>query len=119
MPVIPYKTLSDAIHYVNDRPRPLALYYFDYDDKNCQYVMRHTHAGGVSLNDTISHVGVDDMGFGGVGPSGMGRYHGVEGFITFSNAKGILRKGKVNFTKSSLPPFGRGIHNFLYKMLLK
>lgn len=119
MPVIPYKTLSDAIRHVNERPRPLALYYFDYDDNNCQYVMKHTHAGGVSLNDTISHVGVDDMGFGGVGPSGMGRYHGVEGFITFSNAKSVLRKGKVNFTKSSLPPFGRGIHNFLYKMLLK
>jgi len=119
LPVVPYGSLQDAVQYVNARPRPLALYYFDYNDANCQYILNNTHAGGVSLNDTISHVGVDDMGFGGVGPSGMGRYHGQEGFQTFSNAKSVLRKGRINFTASSLPPFGRGIHNFLYKMLLK
>ena len=119
LPVVPYGSLQEAVEYVKARPRPLALYYFDYNDTNCQFVLNNTHAGGVSLNDTISHVGVDDMGCGGVGPSGMGRYHGQEGFLTFSNPKSVLRKGKINFTASSLPPFGRGIHNFLYKMLLK
>ncbi|MDF1780788.1 MAG: coniferyl aldehyde dehydrogenase [Alcanivoracaceae bacterium] len=119
MPVVPFKALDDALQYVNERPRPLALYYFDYNDANSRHVINNTHSGGVSLNDTISHVGVDDMGFGGVGPSGMGRYHGKEGFLTFSNPKSVLRKGRINFTKSSLPPFGRGIHNFLYKLMLK
>ncbi|MBQ0753891.1 MAG: coniferyl aldehyde dehydrogenase [Gammaproteobacteria bacterium] len=119
MPVVGYKTLKDAVQHVNDRPRPLALYYFDYNDQNCQYVLNNTHSGGVSLNDTISHVGVDDMAFGGIGPSGMGSYHGHEGFLTFSHAKSVLRKGRLNFLKASLPPFGRGIHNFIYKLTLK
>lgn len=119
LPVATYKTLKDAVQYVNDRPRPLALYYFDYNNQNSDYVLNNTHSGGVSLNDTISHVGVDDMGFGGVGPSGMGSYHGHEGFLTFSHAKSVLRKGRLNFLKASLPPFGRGIHNFIYKLTLK
>lgn len=119
LPVVPYRELKDAVAHVNARPRPLALYYFDYNDANCRYVLDNTHSGGVSLNDTISHVGVDDLPFGGVGPSGMGRYHGFEGFATFSNPRGVLRKGRINFTGAALPPFGRGIHNFLYKMLLK
>lgn len=119
LPVIPYDTLTDAVAHVNARPRPLALYYFDWNDQNCNYVLNNTHSGGVSLNDTISHVGVDDLPFGGVGPSGMGRYHGQEGFLTFSNARSVLRKGRFNPTAASLPPFGRGIHDFLYKLLLK
>ena len=119
MPVIPYKGLDQALAYVNARPRPLALYYFDYNDANCQRVLEQTHAGGVSLNDTISHVGVDDLGFGGVGPSGMGRYHGKEGFLVFSNPKGVLRKGRLNFIVAALPPFGRGIHNLIYKLFIK
>lgn len=119
LPVATYKTLKDAVQYVNDRPRPLALYYFDYNNQNSDYVLNNTHSGGVSLNDTISHVGVDDMGFGGVGPSGMGSYHGHEGFLTFSHAKSVLRKGRLNFLKASLPPFGRGIHDFIYKLTLK
>ncbi|MEQ9509314.1 MAG: coniferyl aldehyde dehydrogenase [Alloalcanivorax xenomutans] len=119
MLVIPYKGLDQALDYVNDRPRPLALYYFDWNSGNAQYVLRNTHAGGVCLNDTVSHVGVDDMPFGGVGPSGMGHYHGHEGFLTFSKAKGVYRKGKFNGTKHILPPYGRGMHRFIYKYLLK
>lgn len=119
LPVVPYRSLDDAIAYVNARPRPLALYYFDYDDANCRHVLANTHSGGVSLNDTISHVGVDDLPFGGVGPSGMGRYHGFEGFATFSNPRGVLRKGRINFIGAALPPFGRRIHGLLYRMLLK
>ncbi|MAX56052.1 MAG: coniferyl-aldehyde dehydrogenase [Alcanivoracaceae bacterium] len=119
MIVVPYKTLNEAIEYVNDRPRPLALYYFDWNQDNCDQVLKHTHSGGVCLNDTISHVGVDDIPFGGIGPSGMGAYHGPEGFQTFSKAKGIYKKGKFNATRFILPPYGRGMHKFMFKHMLK
>ncbi|MBM7332234.1 MAG: coniferyl aldehyde dehydrogenase [Alcanivorax sp.] len=119
MLVVPYKTLDDALDYVNDRPRPLALYYFDWNSDNGEHVLRHTHAGGVCLNDTITQVGVDDIPFGGIGPSGMGHYHGPEGFLTFSKAKGVYKKGKMNATKHILPPYGRGMHKLIYKFMLK
>lgn len=117
--VQPYESLKDALDYVNARPRPLALYYFDWNQDNCNYVLNHTHSGCASINDTMTQVGVDDIPFGGVGPSGMGHYHGYEGFLTFSNTKGVFRKGRLNATKNILPPFGRGFHNFIYKHLLK
>ena len=119
MIVVPYKTLDDAIDYVNERPRPLALYYFDWNQANGDKVLKSTHSGGVCLNDTISHVGVDDIPFGGIGPSGMGAYHGPEGFKTFSKAKGIYKKGKFNATKFILPPYGRGMHKMIDKFMLK
>ena len=87
-----YDTLDNAIDYVNDRPRPLALYYFDQDKSRSDYVLRNTHSGGACINDCISHILVDDMPFGGAGASGMGAYHGKEGFITFSQAKGVFLK---------------------------
>lgn len=119
MIVVPYKTLDEAIQYVNDRPRPLALYYFDWNKTNGDKVLKNTHSGGVCINDTISHVGVDDIPFGGIGPSGMGAYHGPEGFLTFSQAKGIYKKGRMNATKYILPPYNRGMHKFISKFMLK
>ncbi|MBV1920262.1 MAG: coniferyl aldehyde dehydrogenase [Pseudomonadales bacterium] len=115
----PYESLDEAINYVNDRPRPLALYYFDFNDSRADYVLRHTHSGGVCINDTISHVAIDDMPFGGIGPSGMGAYHGKEGFLTFSQAKGVYIKGKFNSAKMIYPPWNRSIHKFLFKAMLK
>lgn len=117
--VKPYDSLEDAINYVNDRDRPLALYYFDYNHDRARYVTEHTHSGGMCINDTLSHVAVDDMPFGGVGPSGMGHYHGREGFLTFSKAKGIFEKGKFNAAKFIFPPWNKGLHTFLFKNLLK
>ena len=119
MIVQPYDSLKDALAYVNARPRPLALYYFDWNQDNANFVLNNTHSGGVCINDTMTQVGVDDIPFGGVGPSGMGHYHGHEGFLTFSHAKGVFKKGKMNATKNILPPFGRGFHNFIYKFMLK
>jgi len=115
----PYDTLDQALHYINSHPRPLALYYFDFDHDRADYVITHTHSGGVGLNDTVSQVIVDDMPFGGIGPSGMGHYHGKEGFLTFSKAKGTFRKGKVNAAKLIFPPWNRRIHQILFKSLLK
>lgn len=119
MLVVPYKTLDAAIDYINQRPRPLALYYFDWNAQNGQYVLHNTHSGGVCLNDTVTQVAVDDVPFGGVGPSGMGHYHGHEGFLTFSKAKGVYKKGKFNATKHILPPYGRTMQKLIYKFMLK
>ena len=114
LPIIAYDTLDGAIDYVSDRPRPLALYYFDWDKGRADDVLDRTHSGGACINDTVMHVGVDDIPFGGIGPSGMGHYHGEEGFKTFSKAKGVLRKGKFNATAMVAPPWG----NFMYKQLM-
>lgn len=114
-----YDSLQQAIDFVNAGPRPLALYYFDWNSERANHVLNQTHSGCAALNDTMTQVSVDDLPFGGVGPSGMGHYHGHEGFLTFSNSKGVFRRGRINPTKNILPPFGRGIHKLIYKYLLK
>jgi coniferyl-aldehyde dehydrogenase len=73
LPIVPYKDLEQAFAYINQRPRPLALYYFGYDKREQQRVLHETHSGGVCLNDTLLHVAQDDMPFGGIGASGMGQ----------------------------------------------
>ena len=78
LPIVSYQSLDGAIEYINDRDRPLALYVFTYDKSEQKKVLERTHAGGVSINDTLMHIAQDDMPFGGVGPSGMGHYHGKE-----------------------------------------
>jgi coniferyl-aldehyde dehydrogenase len=117
--VMECNTLDDALRYVNDRPRPLALYYFDWDASRADYVAAHTHSGGMCINETLSHVGAEDLPFGGVGASGMGRYHGREGFIAMSNAKAVLEKPRLYSIRFVLPPFNKGVHTILKKYLLK
>ncbi len=106
LPVVPYDTLDDALTYVNDRDRPLALYYFDWDKKRASDVIEATHSGGVCVNDVMSQTLIDDMPFGGVGPSGMGHYHGHEGFLNFSKAKGVVRKGRIDLNGVIGAPWG-------------
>lgn len=119
MMVIPYRGLNQAIDYVNERPRPLALYYMDWNDDNADRVLKYTHSGGVCINDTVNQAATDDLPFGGVGASGMGAYHGKEGFLTFSHAKAVYKKGKMNANSLILPPYNTRIHQMMYKMLLK
>lgn len=119
LPVIPYDSLDDAISYVNARPRPLALYFFSQNKNDKNTVLTQTHAGGVCLNDTIFHVAAEDMPFGGIGPSGMGHYHGKEGFITFSKAKSVLSKGWLNSAKFIYPPYNKGLNKLLYKLFIR
>jgi len=96
LPVKAYESIDDALDYINARPRPLALYYFDSNTDRADYVLRNTLSGGACINDCINHVLVDDMPFGGAGASGMGAYHGKEGFITFSQTKGVFLKGQAS-----------------------
>lgn len=119
LPVIEYSNLDEALKFVNDRPRPLALYYFDFDSGRAEHVAANTHAGGMCINETLMHVGVDDLPFGGVGPSGMGKYHGHEGFLAMSNAKAILEKPRFYSAKFILPPFNKSVHTIIKKYLLK
>jgi len=90
LPVLAYQTLDDAIAHVNARPHPLAFYYFDEDAARAAAVVGRVTAGGVTVNDCIFHVGQPGLPFGGIGPSGMGRYHGFDGFETFSHKKAVL-----------------------------
>ena len=119
LPVVPYQRLDEAFAYINDRPRPLALYYFGYDKGEQQRVLHETHSGGVCLNDTLLHVAQDDMPFGGVGPSGMGHYHGHEGFLTFSKAKGVLIKQRFNAARLIYPPYGTAIQKLIQKLFIR
>lgn len=118
-PIIGYDSLDDAIEYINARPRPLALYLFSPDSHTQQTVLERTHAGGVSINDTLSHIAQDDMPFGGVGDSGMGHYHGKEGFITLSKAKAVHTKGRFNSGKMAYPPYGKAVHKLIYKFFIR
>jgi len=119
LPIVPYQDLDQAFAYINQRPRPLALYYFGYDKREQNRVLQETHSGGVCLNDTLLHVAQDDMPFGGIGPSGMGHYHGHEGFLTFSKAKGVLIKQRFNAAKLIYPPYGKSIQKLIQKLFIR
>lgn len=93
-PLLPFKTYTDireVVAYINARPRPLGLYWFGTSSDEQDFVLSRTTSGGVTINDVIKHVGVESLPFGGVGPSGMGAYHGRDGFRTFSHAKAVFR----------------------------
>ncbi|EPM67368.1 aldehyde dehydrogenase [Pseudomonas syringae pv. theae ICMP 3923] len=119
LPVVPYDRIEDAYAYINQRPRPLALYYFGYDKAEQRQVLGRTHSGGVSINDTLMHAAQDDLPFGGVGPSGMGNYHGREGFLTFSQAKAVFTKQRLNAARLIYPPYGKAIQRLIYKLFMR
>ncbi|MGY2286168.1 coniferyl aldehyde dehydrogenase [Pseudomonas gingeri] len=119
LPIVPYKGLDEAFAYINRRPRPLALYYFGYNKAEQARVLHETHSGGVCLNDTLLHVPQEDLPFGGIGPSGMGHYHGHEGFLTFSKAKGVLTKQRFNAVRLIYPPYGKSIQKLIQKLFVR
>jgi coniferyl-aldehyde dehydrogenase len=106
LPVVTYRTIEDAIAYINAGPRPLALYYFGSDGVDRRQVLERTTSGNVTINDTLLHYAQDDLPFGGVGASGMGAYHGIEGFKSLSHAKGVFEQSRWNMTGALRPPFG-------------
>ena len=115
MPVKGYTEMSEAIDYVNDNPRPLGLYYFGKDDTEERNVLSHTTSGGVTVNDVVMHVAQEDLPFGGVGPSGMGSYHGHDGFKTFSHAKAVFTQSKIDLAGLAglRPPYGEKLMKLL------
>ncbi|MGD8388304.1 MAG: coniferyl aldehyde dehydrogenase [Desulfobacteraceae bacterium] len=119
LPVIPYQNLEDAVASIRSRPRPLALYFFDYQRENIAYILAHTHSGGALINDTLMHVAQDDLPFGGIGDSGMGAYHGKEGFLTFSHTKGVMIRPKFNSARYINPPYGKWMHRMVYRFFVR
>jgi coniferyl-aldehyde dehydrogenase len=107
LPVVPYRSLDEAIAFVNGRPRPLALYYFDNDAARQDAVLASTLSGGVTINDCIYHLGQLNLPFGGVSQSGMGQYHGFDGFATFSKKRGVMVQRRVALTALFRPPWPR------------
>jgi coniferyl-aldehyde dehydrogenase len=118
LPVKTYRTLDEAIDYVNRQARPLALYYFGEDAEKRDRVLSRTVSGGVSVNETLMHVLVENLPFGGVGPSGIGAYHGEAGFDTFSHKKGVFLQSRFNAAFLLRPPFGR-VTTLMLKLLMR
>ena len=119
LPILTYRNLNEAIEYINDNPRPLALYLFSHKGSEQEFVLENTHAGGVSINDCLTHLAQDDMPFGGVGDSGIGAYHGKEGFLSLSHAKSVHKKGRFNSGKFVHAPHGRLVHRLIYKFIIR
>jgi len=118
LPVLIVDSVDAAIDFVNARPRPLALYHFDNDSARTQRVLDRTVAGGVTVNDTVLHIAQTNLPFGGVGPSGMGHYHGHEGFLTFSKQKPVLYQARFSSMKVLRPPYGR-LADFVLRFLTR
>ena len=116
LPLVPYDTLDDALRYVNARPRPLALYLFDDERATIDRVLHETVSGGVAVNETLLHIACEGLPFGGVGASGMGAYHGYDGFAALSKMKPILMQPRINARALLLPPYGRRFHAIMRLM---
>jgi len=106
LPIRTYTALDEAIGEINARPRPLALYYFGDDESESEAMLSRTHSGGVTINDVIFHFSMDDLPFGGVGPSGIGAYHGQRGFVEFSHEKAVYRQTASELIAMLRPPYG-------------
>jgi coniferyl-aldehyde dehydrogenase len=109
LPVVKYSGIDDAIGQVNRRDRPLGLYHFGKDESERRRVLDRTISGGVTLDDVVFHVSMEDLPFGGIGPSGMGSYHGLDGFRTFSHAKAVFKQSRIDVAKLAglKPPYGK------------
>ncbi|KLI63980.1 coniferyl aldehyde dehydrogenase [Aurantiacibacter marinus] len=121
LPVKTYRGIDEAIQFINDGGRPLALYYFGNDSAERDAVLSRTISGGVTVNDVIFHNTVEDMPFGGVGASGIGAYHGVEGFREFSHARAVYTQPKIDVAGMAglKPPYGDRARKMLHMMARK
>jgi coniferyl-aldehyde dehydrogenase len=118
LPVRSYKTIDETIEYINRHDRPLGLYLFS-DDKSVQdRVMKNTLSGGVSINECSFHVAQHDLPFGGIGASGMGHYHGYEGFAEFSKMRPVFSQFRYSALPLLYPPYGK-VFERLYDLMIK
>jgi len=114
LPIVGYETMDEAINFINDRPRPLALYYFDHKGKRIRELLAKTHSGGVCINDTLLQVSQDDLPFGGIGYSGIGSYHGKTGFDTFSHHKPVYHQSRFSLVPHlTRPPYPKWVRAFV------
>lgn len=118
LPLIEYDHIDEVLDDIASRPHPLALYYFDYDAVRADHVIANTASGGVTVNDVMAHAAADDLPFGGVGGSGMGKYHGREGFLAMSHARAVMVKGRFYGLRHILPPFNKPAHKLIRRFML-
>lgn len=116
--VVPYDTMDQAVAFINARPRPLALYCFSHDAAERNALLRQTHSGGVSINDWGWHAFNHDAPFGGTGNSGMGSYHGIEGFRELSHAKTVFKRHRFFPINLFYPPYGTWIQHMALQLFL-
>lgn len=116
LPVMTYADPQEVIDYVQSQDRPLSFYLFSRNRKLVQHYVGHIMSGGVSVNDALYHVAQHDLPFGGVGASGMGQYHGREGFNTFSKLRPVFYQAPLSFMKLLQPPYGR-FANTVYRFM--
>jgi coniferyl-aldehyde dehydrogenase len=121
LPVMTYASMDEAVDYVNAHDRPLGLYYFGSDKSEESKVLNRTISGGVTVNDVIFHNAMEDLPFGGTGPSGMGNYHGADGFKTFSHMRAVYRQTGVDVAGIGgfKAPYGKATAKTLAKELKK
>ena len=112
LPMLPFDDIGEAVALINDREKPLALYYFG-PEKTGREVLLHTSSGGACVNDTIMHLATSHIGFGGMGASGMGQYHGRESFDTFSHKKSIVNKATWLDVLFRYAPYASWKHKFV------
>ena len=117
LPVLAIGDVDEAIRFVNDREKPLALYAFSSDDNTLEHVVANTSAGGVTLNHAVLHLAVPDLPFGGVGESGIGAYHGKSGFDTFSHFKAVLDKPTRPDPALMYPPYNANKQKIIRKFM--
>jgi coniferyl-aldehyde dehydrogenase len=115
LPIKAYDAIDEAVDFVNARERPLALYYFGEDDAERSRVLDRTISGTVAINEVVLQVAQEDLPFGGIGASGMGAYHGIEGFRTFSHARAVFTQSRFNVAKIAglVPPFGKKLQRMI------
>lgn len=113
LPVIPYSTVDDVVNTINAGPRPLGFYPFSNDKRLISMLMDRVMSGGVTVNDIVLHTGQHDMPFGGVGDSGMGHYHGYEGFVTFSKLRPVMYQAPFSALQFMWPPYGKFATKYL------
>ncbi|MDH0030651.1 MULTISPECIES: coniferyl aldehyde dehydrogenase [unclassified Acinetobacter] len=119
LPIVAYDTLDDAINFIKAGERPLALYCFTHDANERDYILKNTHSGGVTINDWGWHVVNHDAPFGGIGNSGMGTYHGEEGFRELSHAKTVFIRHRFFPTQLFYPPYGTWVQKLALRFFLK
>ena len=117
LPVITYGDFTESKTQLKAHENPLALYLFT-EDKNIKDEFQHSvSSGGLCINDMILHVSVDDLPFGGVRTSGIGQYHGIEGFLTFTRPKAIFQRGRFSFLGIAKPPYKSKLLPWIYRMM--
>ena len=118
LPIITYKTREEVADYIGERPRPLAFYVFSNDEELQEYYLKNTISGGVGINESVVQAGIHSLPFGGTGNSGMGHYHGYEGFVTFSKLRPVFKQGSWRALNLFLPPY-KGLSNSILNLMLR